>query len=196
MNSKLSTLVSVVVLGILSGCGTENICLTRKLWSEDSFHVPADPTHIEIRRAKDNSDVAVVYDELGERNGRTSRKAYWVLANARQIQKSQKPRFIPLESTRDLPDAVTLQQFVIHPQSGSDTNALLAVLEHDGRDFSLYRGSQLLGHHGLPLYRDGVAIAQKVILTPLTISGDAVIYGSIVGAVGGYIYLDGLVHSP
>jgi hypothetical protein len=184
-------LASFMVL--LSGCGTEPICLTHSLWTgqlRNSFYEPESNPHIELWRNADSSDVLVVYTEGRERDDKVRRRAYYVLANQHPVQQRIKPGFVSLKSTNTL-SLVPTATITGKPANYSTLAPITADIVPDGRSFFLYRNGQPLGRYYLPVYHDRLRTAEVVVLTPLAATGDTIIYGSMVGVFLGLLWWAG-----
>lgn len=181
-----SILPLLVVL--LAGCQTDqDWSLTYRLWNNESFRdlkVPAPDPRLELFADEQKSDVLVIYDEMRENSGVIRRRAFFANRNADRIRAGKRPRFVSARVARGLKSI---------PMVRSDSNekvpgAGLSVLVTDKRqEFHLYSDGQELGVVGLPAYGSSGSV-QKTLLTPLTVTGDTLIVGTVVGLYAAALY--------
>jgi hypothetical protein len=173
--------LSVCLVALLQGCQTSpDWSLTYKLWNNESFqnfNAPAFDPHLELFADESRSDVLVIYDEVREKNGAIRRRAFFANRNLDRIRAGRKPRFVSSGVSSGLKPIP-----VVRSGSGKRVPAKgLAVLRTDQRhEFYLYSDGRELGPVGLPIYGSSGGV-RKTLLTPLTITGDTLIVGTVVG---------------
>jgi hypothetical protein len=197
MKRFITWLLIVCLAPFLTGCeDLADKSLTGKVWNNlaANHDGPAPDPNLKIFQAPDRKDFLVQYDEARDRNATIKRRAYWLYASERRVEKGKKPHFVnPHKAdrlqavkveTNSVPDAIV--------DSALPTGA---VLLFDHRHFTLVSNGSDLGTFYLPAYGDGASRAQLVVLTPVAVVGDTVIVLVIVGAVAGVIYLVALCDS-
>ena len=160
--------------------------MTGSLWSERDYVVPS-PNPI-LALSQTPQGILVEYDAEYERNGEIQRRAYYLEPNFQRIEAGLKPVFVnPAKAGPQ-----TVIPILERPPTNQPSPALYAICSSNLNSFTLYRPGQLLGPCALPAFEDRRTTV-KVALTPLAVTGDAIVVGSVVGCVGGYLWV--MAHS-
>jgi hypothetical protein len=169
----------LVVLTVLV-CLTQTGCLTKRLWENEglrSFYEPATDAHLALFVAMDGRDVLVRYDEQRESDDAVRQRAFFLQPNLKRLEARLKPRFID--------PAVALKLERVPTVEAAATNAVASRaqvrLRDQGDRFILLQSGEELGPYTLPTYPDSQSTVARVLLTPLAVTGDLVIVGSVVG---------------
>jgi len=186
----LCRLVVVVLLPGISGCvQVADYTLTGNLWSADydpDRHFATTNSVPGLFQTKDGKDIMVRYTEGRDRNFGVQRRAYLLHKNQALIDAGKRPDFVNAKRADKLMPIPML--------SGSDTNGaadvqyLHGVLAADGQHFSLFLDGRESGPYALPAYVTGDRRAERLLLTPLTVAGDIVIYSVVCGAIAGVAF--------
>jgi len=150
-------------------------CATHHLWTDGKiagFHEPAPQNHFEIYEMPARHDFLAVYDEL-RNSGRVRPRAYFVLQNERRTDMAKKPRFVDPANARNGVLVPMFVQNVMNPPA----QRVYAVVSH--QNFELYSSGSSLGTYDLPVYRDAVSTAEQIAITPLAVTIDATLVGSV-----------------
>ena len=181
----LAALLLAVLFSISTGCETcREHSLTAKLWRDDAFRSlksPAPDPHLELFQGASTARVLVVYDEASERTGAVTRRAYFLDTVTGRVENRSKPAFVPVSTLTGMtPITVALADAtpVALPFVTYATNSFR---------FTLHTVAGERGPFSLPIYQDGVAQAERAVLTSFTLAGDVVIVGVGVGLVGGFV---------
>jgi hypothetical protein len=169
--SQLTLLAASMFL--LSGC------ITKQLWEQKAFCEPASPPNLQLSFDGRRKDVLVQYDEISERSYRTRHRAYFLYKNLKRLENRHKPRF-----ASPVPNLKPLQILAAEPSSGMFLNQeLYAISATNSASFALYSNGRELGTYELPVYRDGVQLAGQIGLTPVAVTADVLIVGTVVGVI-------------
>jgi hypothetical protein len=198
----MKTLVTWMIIAgsvpFLTGCeGLANHTLTGHLWQEQTGPVhfaPSTPPNLELYKDNQHGDILVEYDELSDKTGHVKRRAYLLDANEERILAAKKPRFVDVHTA----DHLAIIPVETHSAPGADsTNGILirAELSPDGQQFTLISVGQSIGPHRLPIYTGSADHFDRFMFTPMTVTGDAVIYGTMAAAIAGVAYLYGVAYS-
>ncbi|MDB6122702.1 MAG: hypothetical protein JWQ71_1695 [Pedosphaera sp.] len=182
------------LLPFIAGCEcARDYSLTGKLWENPQLinhRGPARDPHLKVFAGLDGKDVLVQYDEEQEKNTAIKRRAFFLLANRERVWAGKQPRFVSPQ-TADKLQAIPLYQ-------GTNvirTNAALQVaFLPEARQLRVITSEGELGTFGLPVYVDWHSTRNRVLLTPLAVTGDAIIVGSIVGIIGAYCMASSYAH--
>ena len=187
---RCQVFLAVAVAALGCGCKSVQECsLTCKLWQNDqrSYCEPLPDPELALFDAASKNDVLVQYSAVSDLHDGVLRRSYFLEANRARILAGKSPHFFhgkPHENWEAIP-VNGKRPLVGYSVS---TNAYAAA---KGKDFTLYRHGQPPESFQLPDYRDDHNALQQVALTPLAVIGDVVIFGSVVGFVAGYEYLQG-----
>jgi len=166
------TLLAVSVL-LLNGC------ITQKLWEQKAFCEPASPPNLQLSFDRQRKDVLVQYDEISERTYNTRHRAYFLYQNLKRLENRHKPSFIS-----PVPSLMPLQILAAEQSSGLYLDQeLYAISATNSASFALYSSGRELGSYDLPVYRDRVQRTEQIALTPVAVTADVVIVGSVVGFI-------------
>ena len=173
---------------MMLGCQTSSDwSLTHQLWNNQSFHdfkmAACDP-QVQLFADERQSDVLVIYDEMRENDGSVRRRAFFANRNLDRIREGRKPHFVGLNASRGLKPIPVIRS----DPDGAIPSAGLAVVMTDGsHELLLYSDGRKVGTVGLPAYASNGGF-KKTLLTPLAVTGDTLIVGTVVGlyAVAAY----------
>jgi hypothetical protein len=198
----MKTLVTWMIIAssvpFLTGCeGLANHTLTGHLWQEQTapvHYAPSTPPNLELYTDFQHGDILVEYDELSDKTGRVKRRAYLLDANEERILAAKKPRFVDVHTADHL--AIIPVGTNSAPGADSTNNILIrAELSPDGLQFTLISVGQSIGPHRLPIYTGSADHFDRFMFTPMTVTGDVVVYSAMVGAVAGVVYVYALAES-
>jgi hypothetical protein len=191
MKSLITWLFILCLMPFLTGC--EDLggnSLTGKLWSDmaANHNGPAPDPNLKISQTRDRKDFLVQYDEVRDRDSSAKRRAYWLFASKRRLEKGKKPHFVNPRQANGL-QAVLVETNSV-PDAVEDSAARPgAVLLSDHRHFTLVADGGEVGTFCLPVYADRTSRAELVALTPVTVLGDTAVVVGAVAAVVGLVYL-------
>jgi hypothetical protein len=173
----------------LTGCEAVHRCsLTYNLWNNGEmrrFYEPAPNPRLELSYDAKQEDVLAAYDEAHETRSGIRRRAYFVNRNRLKVETGQKPHFVKPEIASGLP-AVPLA--VTAPASSSPGAGPQAVVSTNGQQFTL--NGDFDGHtYQLPIYQDQSGMAERVLLSPLAVTGDVVMVGLVTGVVAAFLWV-------
>lgn len=183
-----SALLVFGLAGLTGGCEAFKQCsLTYRLWDngERSFCEPLASPDLVLFEVKSKHDVLVQYSAISDRYDGVLRRSYFLQANQAKIHAGKPPHFVHLKPERDW-SAIQINNQLAPTNYLVLTNATASVR---GKTFTLYRSGQAPEDFQLPDYRDDHDVWWRAALTPLAVTGDAVIVGSVIGFVAGYCYL-------
>lgn len=166
-----------LLLFVLGGCATKS------LWERGSvtaFNEPAPETRLRLYQAPARQDVLVVYEEFSERKASVRTRAYFLQENLRRLEQRRAPRFVGADAARGL-NPILFQSAATNRPSASGAE-LTALVNTNGRTFTLWLNGERVGDHDLPVYDDGSGRVKRVLLTPATVVADATL-------VGGFLFL-------
>lgn len=158
-----------------SGC-------TYMLWSDqnyDAFRQPAPNPDLHLYESKKQNDILVVYKEQSERTERIHTRAYWLNKNQIRVTQQSPPFFISKKAAQNLA-AVPVFDSMPTNQYGIQT---FYALSGTNQSFTLYSGTHEVGAYTLPAYDAGRPIAEKIALTPVTMTADAAISAAVAGVI-------------
>jgi hypothetical protein len=168
----------------LTGCeSASEYTLTGRMWDDgvgDKFQLPAAEPNLKLAQTADGKDVVVQYDEAFGANSSTKRRAYLLLTNQSRVANHRKPHFIAIARA----DALAVTPLEINSLSNvpAGDTALCVNIRPDKHGFVLFSNRATIGSYELPVYsRNGTTV--RAFLTPLTVTGDVIIYASLVGIV-------------
>ena len=179
---------ALCLAALLPGCQSPtDWSLTSKLWNSESFHdfkMPSPEPRLQLFADEPNSDVLVIYDELRENDHSIRRRAFFVNQNLDLIRAGRKPRFVGLGSSRGLKPIPVLRADSGEPIPPA---GLAVVRTERPHEFVIYSDKRELGAVGLPAYGSEGGF-KKTLLTPLAVTGDALIVGTVVGLYAASAY--------
>jgi hypothetical protein len=161
--------------------------LTYRLWNNDSFqqfNEPASDPRLALFADSRRGDVLVQYDEIREKDGLTQRRAFFVNANRRRLETGRKPRFVGANAAVGLEPIPILPAGLGQPVPPA---GLCVVLDTNLNTFTLHSGGQAGAAVALPTYGT-TGGARKTFLTPLTVTGDAVVVGATAGVIAAWAW--------
>jgi hypothetical protein len=182
--------LTVVLAALGCGCKSVQECsLTCKLWENEvrSYCEPLPNPELVLFDAASQNDVLVQYSATSDRHDGVLRRSYFLEANRARVLADKSPHFFHgklHESWKAIP---------VNGQTPSFARSVTAYAyaTAEGKDFTLYRQSRPPEPCQLPDYRDDHNTLKRAALTPLAFAGDVVIFGSVIGFVAGYEYLQG-----
>lgn len=152
-------------------------CATRALWEAGRFarfHEPASPSNLELKAAKDDERMLVIYDEEIDSGEHDGRRAYWLDMRKPPSVNPFRPRFVSHKAGDGL-----------NSVGAGETNAgggWSAVVGTNGHSFVVFRDGKRISEQELPVYEDGSGRSKQIALTPVAVVCDLTI-------VGGYLLL-------
>lgn len=152
------------------------------LWSDENyeaFHQPAPNADLHLYQSQKQNDILVVYKEQSERNEHVHTRAYWLNRNQIRVADQSRPFFISKKAARDLP-AVPI--FDSMPTNEYEIQSLYVVCGTN-QSFTVFCGNREVGSYSLPMYDAERPIAEKIALTPVTMTADAAIAAAVAGVV-------------
>lgn len=165
----------VLLVGLGGGCETvEKVSLTYKLWDKDtiSYCQPAPNPELAVFKAPAQNDILVEYDAISDQQVKVSRLGYFMDASEARIEQGKAPHFVNpanYSGWRPIPHGVSTNYYIL---KGTD-----------GKSFTLFRPNQPPEHHDLPFYQDDHWPVTRVALTPVAVTGDAVMLGACGGVL-------------
>lgn len=159
-----------------SGCVTKALCDNGGL---EAWREPASPVNLHLFDAKQKNDLLVVYDEYSERGNKIHTRAYWLNENQARVNQRHAPYFVNTNLSRDFS---SVPVFYSTPGATNRTLILYAVVETNKQSFTLYFNDGEIFLHDLPVYNDGKGRVEKVALTPIAVTADLTIVGTIIGS--------------
>lgn len=180
MKSLTRTIVLTMLLIGAAGCATDDsILLTQHLWQSESFrrfHEPASDPRLEVYRSEKPLDYLVTYDEVREKDGRIRRRAFYLRANVNRLA-SRRPGFV-------------------NPAKAANLETIPAgSIMADGDHWQLREPDGTTLEFSLPTYASRGSTVIKILITPLTVTGDTIIVGSILGVFVASAYVHGNCNS-
>jgi len=169
----------VLLAGLGGGCETaEKVSLTCKLWDTDaiSFCQPAPNPELAVFLAPAQNDLLVEYNAISDQNVKVSRLAYFLADSQTRIAGGRAPHFVKPANyvgLQPLPHGVSTNEYVL---AGAE-----------GKSFTLFRPNQPPEHHDLPFYEDDHWSVTRVALTPVAVTGDAVMLGAFGGVLAVWV---------
>jgi hypothetical protein len=158
-----------------SGC-------TYMLWSDENyeaFHQPAPNPDLHLYQSKKQNDILVVYKEQSERNEHIHTRAYWLNQNQIRVTRQSPPIFTSKKMARNL---AAVPVFDSMPTNGNNIQSFY-ILFGTNQSFTVFCGSREIGSYSLPAYDAGRPVAEKIALTPVTMTADAAMAAAVAGLV-------------
>jgi hypothetical protein len=183
-------LVTALLVPCLTGCDSLRECSTTSaMWENEraeSHYHPAENANLKLAHTTDTKDVLVEYDEVYERTGKVTRRAFLLHENEKRVVENRKPHFVSTDKASRLRAAPIDVSSETNAQPGGFPQ-MYAVLAEDGCHFTFVTGGDKAGPYALPGYPNARSRALKISLTPATVTCDAVIYTVLVGSVVGIV---------
>jgi hypothetical protein len=173
INFVLGVFFSLLLMLSQSGC-------TYMLWSDqnyDSFHQPAPNPDLHLYESKKQNDILVVYKEQSERNEHIRTRAYWLNRNQIRVTQQAPPIFVSKRTARNLP---VVPIFDSKPAVG---NGSYYALSGTNQSFTVFLGTRVMGAYSLPIYDAERPVAEKLALTPVTMTADTALAAALAGLV-------------
>ena len=183
----LNVVLAALLAGWGGGCETaKEYSLTYKVWDNDvrSFCEPLANPDLALFEVPSKQDVLVQYTAYSDRHDGTLRLSYFLKASSARIAAGKPPVFVRVK--RD----AYWKAIPVNDQPGLSANSVSTNIyaKATGNYFTLYRQGQWPQMYQLPDYRDDCGAWERAALTPLAVTGDAVIVGSVLGVIVGYMY--------
>lgn len=179
----LSLLLAALVAGLGSGCESVKQCsLTYKLWDNGvrSYCEPVADPELALFEAPSKPDILVQYTAISDRHDGVRRLAYFLEANQRRIVAGRAPHFVNPKRCLNL-----------QPIPKGASNNCYFIAGGNGQTFTLYRQGREPQCFNLPDYRDDHNAATRAALTPLAVTGDAVLVGAVAAVIAAYALAEG-----
>jgi hypothetical protein len=164
-------------------------CVTKALWTNENLEAwnePANDANVRLFADGKRDDLLVVYDEYSERSGVTNARAYWLDKNRKRLEQGRMPFFVSTNVALRLSAVPVLDAL---PEGSMPR--FYALQTTNQQSFALYSGTTQISSNDLPVYNDGRGKVEKAALTPLAVTADLTIVGSVIG----YFCLEGVVSS-
>jgi hypothetical protein len=192
LDDFVATFLALCVPLLSTGCDTmRDSSMTGRLWDADGLNrcLPAPKPNAKLYWVADHQDVLVTYDELREKTDFIQRRAFFFKPNVRRLEDRKKPRFVEPAKIFQL----SLAQIpAVGSTNASPQEIIFVKLSEDGQEFTLLWSGTELGPYPLPVYLDRGSQARRVLMTPLTATGDFIVVVAVVavavGAVAAYSY--------
>jgi hypothetical protein len=169
---KILFAILVSMLALQTGC-------TVSLWKEtshwDAHKIPAQPNHLQVFEDSRQQDFLVVFNQLSERTDSDRTRAYFLYANEGRIEQRRRPHFVSIQRAKDLKPVP-----VVQPDETLPAQKPYVIASTNDCRFTLHAGSGETTSHLLPFYRDGIGQAERIVLTPVTVTVDAAMIGAII----------------
>ena len=143
-------------------------------WSDE----PAVNPNLRLFQARSGKDLLVVYDERSERTGSIRSRAYFLHKNQQRIELGDRPHFVKLRSTNNLPAVLVFQT---PPDAGANfSKPPYAVVSTNTESFTVYSGGSVTNSYDLPIYGDPFGKAERIILSPVAIAVDVTLVAAVI----------------
>jgi hypothetical protein len=185
--AAISRLAAASLLLLGTGCETvQKYSLTYRLWDTGDLRKwsePAPDPNLALFEATNSTDVLVQYDALSQQRSLVKRRAYYLRQNEARVAAGKKPELVSLALADGLKPIAVLPMnvAVTNPPPGPTA---YAVVTQDGRAFALYRPMKPESTFDLPVYAETAGTPTRIMLTPFTVAGDAVMAGAAAAVVG------------
>lgn len=150
------------------------------LWSDENvegFRQAAQNPDLRLYQSPEKGDFLVVYREQCERNERIRTRAYWLNQNRSRVTRNEPPRFV---SQRDSRNLGVIPVFASLPENAETNGNLYAVYGANLQTFALFSTNREVGAYTLPAYNKGRPVAEKLALTPFTLTADAAMVAGVI----------------
>jgi len=162
-----------------SGC-------TYALWTNgqlDAYKEPAPTPNVCLYESQKKNDFLVVYTEFSERHDSTRTRAYWLNKNESRVENRRIPVFAPKKSTDHL---LQVPVFYYPPDNTKVNRNLYAVCDTNLDTFTLYSDNRKIGFYDLPVYKDHQGTIEKIALTPVAVTADVTVAGTVAAVIVAY----------
>lgn len=151
-------------------------CITSAPWEKD-YCEPNQPTALALYLSPIKRCVLVEYDEVRGKDLKIKRRAYWIRLDERPPVNLYRPKFVESPGSADL-----LPIPLFEPSTNIINNApvLLAEVLPDDQVFRIHLAGAEFGPYELPVYVDTSRRFLQVVLTPIAVTADATIIGSVI----------------
>ncbi len=191
---RLRLVLSAGLAAGLTGCeATHEYSLTYRLWDTSAFSQFNEPSmngNVQVFQAAKNGELLVTYDEISESNDRVRRRAFFLNANRAKFEAGRKPHFVTPRKADDL-DALPLVRASATATNVPPASLNSPVLSADGRRLTFFDEDQKPVTIALPTYERAGGPVARVLVTPLAVTGDAVMVGVVLGVVAAYAWAAG-----
>lgn len=164
------------------------------MWDRQAFdasNMPAQNPDLKLFAAEQRNGFLAVYNEYSERKNAVRERAYWINEN-RNLNKP-KPRFVDIRAAKGL---VPMPVYYESQSNAALQPGFYAICATNNQSFTLYRSNHAVDSYGLPFYDDGWGEVDRIAMTPVTVTADAVITAGVIVAVGGWLWLEGQTRCP
>ena len=182
--------MGIVLLFGLTGCSCiREYSLTGRLWENGemtSFSEPAANPRLALFKATNRPDVLVQYDAFSEQHASVTRRSYYLFENHSRVTSRRQPKWAKP------PFNPVMQPIPILQSHEPVTNqpASFAVTIRDGRDFFLHQPDKPVEEFSLPVYAETHGTTTRIILTPLAVTGDAVMVAAGMAVIGFFLWAE------
>ena len=180
VNLSARFLPLLLILLLESGC-------TYALWTNgnlDAYKEPAPAPNLRLFESQKKNDFLVVYTEYSERSDSAHTRAYWLNKNQNRIEDKRAPAFARKKAVNHLPAVLVFYSAPKTPESGQK---IYAVCDTNLDTFALYSDNRELGSYDLPVYKDHRGTAEKIALTPIAVSADVTVAGTVAAVYAAYV---------
>jgi hypothetical protein len=185
-----TSLIILCLIPGLTGCDSLRECSTTcALWDNEraeGHRHPAEKANLNLAKTPDSKDVLVEYDEVYERTGKVTRRAFLLNQNEKRLAENRKPHFVSAGKASKL-RATPIEVSTETKAQPVDLSQMYALLGADGWHFTFIIGGKEAGTYALPNYINGSSHTLRIALTPVTVTCDAVIYTVLAGTVVGIV---------
>ena len=154
-----------------------NGCMTHALWTGELVelsHEPSFPNHLALFETSEHGEVLVQYDELSPWRTSEQRRTYFLRENLNRLKARKAPRFVEPEATNSsapIPVIVDSER-ATDPDQAPPIYAITSIGENK---FTIFRTNGVSeGPYQLPAYHSISGDLKVVLLTPITITVDAI----------------------
>ena len=197
MNALTRMLALTLLVAALAGCSTDDsFFLTQRLWEEGrfrTFHEPAPQSHVQVYRSENPADYLITYDEMREKDGRVRLRAFYLSAARRHAPPGRRPKFSNPGRAEKLRPVPIRDEAAGTADLPAGTSCWVES-SNGGTSWRIREAGGVVGEFALPVYPARGATALQVALTPLALTGDAVIVGSILALFVATAYAQGHSH--
>ena len=166
-----------------SGCKTAGDGpLTYRLWDNGSrsYCEPVASPDLALSEVPSKRDILVEYNAISDQRDGIRRLAYLLEANQGRIEAGKAPHFVNPKRYHDLlaiPNSISTRCY--------------ALVDTNGRAFTLYQQGREPESFILPDYQDDHNTLVRAALTPFAVVGDAAVVGTCAAVFVAYAYANG-----
>ena len=154
-----------------SGC-------TNLLWQNTDWDCrPASQTNLQVYNAAQKQDLLVIYDEVSDRTLAVHTRAYWLHQNQQRVVAQKRPHFVSPNLASQL---AAVPIFQAPPTGTNAPGPLYIVAPKFDLTFTVYANQMADGTYGLPFYKDRVGQAERFFFSPVAITVDAALVGTVI----------------